>query len=253
MERSELFKTVSAGKSASIKLYLCFYNPEEVYRALTTNQQVKKWLDFISNHYKPPKKKVLLIYPCSRQKPYYKSQSYRQLFKTLSALRNDRDDVHLMTISEPFGLVPEEFFGKKTEWHDWKSGWYDCPGLFKWWCHKYGQPYSYEYLGKCVDQLAMCVGKFLNKAQRGRSYRRIIAFVRTYSSGLKRRQDHTHRRIIERAAAIAKVKVDILPTRDLVSNIVASSGRYAWDRYGVAHPIAQQFLLKHLRGVTNED
>jgi archaeosine synthase len=157
-----------------------------------------------------------------------------------------------MTISEPFGLVPEEFYEKKSEWHNWENDWYDCPGLFEWWCNKYDQPYSKEYVDKTIECLAKYVSRFLLKVESKKCYSRMIAFVRTYTSQLEIRKDHTHRRIIEKAAQIAHVNVEILPDKDLVLEIVENSGRMAWDMYGVAHPMAQEYLLKYLKGVLNE-
>lgn len=255
MKKRELYQKVSSSKenSVRIKISLCFYNPIEVYNGLTTNNEVVRWLKFISNHYLPPhNKKILLIYPCSSEKPYHKSRSYKILSKTLNALGDKRKDVHLITISEPFGLVPEEFYGKKTEWHDWKNEWYDCPGLFEWWCDRYNQAYSKEHLDKCIELLAMHVADFLKKAKSKKCYSKIIAFVRTYTSQLKTKHDHTHRRIIERAAETANVDVEILPDQALVSKIVENKGRMAWDMYGVSHPMAQEHLLKYLKGVLNE-
>lgn len=255
MRRDEIYEKVSLkhAKGVKIKRSLCFYNPQEVYMALTYNAEVKKWLKFITNHYIPPKAKVLLIYPCSTEKPYHKSRSYRRLFSTLSKLRKERKEVHLVTISEPFGLIPEEFYGKKNDWHDWEDIWYDCPGLFEWWCRKYGQSYSKEYLEKCIRILATYVAKFFIKAKVRRSYSKIVAFVRTFSSGLKTKDDHTHRRIIESAARIAKVHVDLLPPKHIVAEIVLKRGRFAWDMYGVAHPIAQDYLLKYLKKVLKDE
>ncbi|MEM5782713.1 MAG: DUF5591 domain-containing protein [Candidatus Aenigmatarchaeota archaeon] len=230
---------------------LCFYNPKEVYDALVKNKEVKKWLTFISNHYTPPVAKILLIYPCSNTKPYYKSRSYKILFKSLAKLGEKRKDVHVITISEPFALIPEEFYGKKTKWHDWKNRWYDCPGLFEWWCRRHNQPYSREYAEKCIDILANHVAKFFKKVKMKKGSCKIVAFVRTYSSMLKIKNDHTHRRIIEKAAKIAKVNIEILPDKKLVSKIVKKHGKMAWDMYGVAHPLAQKYLLKYLKSVLN--
>lgn len=244
MERDEIYVRVSLkhAKGVEIKPSLCFYNPQEVYMALTSNDEVRKWLEFISNHYTPPKAKILLIYPCSTEKPYHESRSYRMLFSTLSKLGERRKDVHVVTVSEPFGLVPEEFYGKNNGWHDWENSWYDCPGLFGWWCKKYGQPYSKDYLEKSIEILAKYVARFFIKAADSR----IIAFVRTFSSSLEVRDDHTHRRIVELAAEIAGVQVDILPPKELIAEIVSKRGRFAWDMYGVAHPIAQDYLLNYL-------
>jgi len=254
-QRSELYRKVSSkkGEGVRIKPSLCFYSPEEVFKALTRNKDVVKWLNFISNHYLPPSNKtVLLIFPCSNQKPYHKSRSYRMLSKTLSTLGKKRDEIHLVTISEPFGLVPEELYGKKSKWHDWQNDWYDCPGLFEWWCNKHNQPYPQEYVEKTIDRLADCVAEFLLKTKSKNSYSKIIAFVRTYTSGLAIKKDHTHRRIVEKAAEIAKVDVQILPDKRLVSRIVKTRGRMAWDMYGVAHPLAQDYLKRYLKGVLNE-
>lgn len=251
MKKEEIYQEVSVkrGKGVRIKRSLCFYNPSEVYTAITKNNEVKKWLKFISNHYIPPKAKILLIYPCSAEKPYYKSRSYKQLFNTLSRLGELRKEIHIVTISEPFGLVPEEFYGKKSKWYDWENSWYDCPGLFEWWCNKYKQPYERDDTEKCIQLLASYIAMFFKKIKSIGSYSKIIAFVRTYSSHLKRRDDHTHRRIVEEAAKIADVKVDILPPKHIVAEIVSKNGRFAWDMYGVSHPIAQEYLLNYLSAV----
>ena len=255
MKKTELYRKISSGKGngVRIKKSLCFYNPKDVYNALMTNGDVVKWIRFICNHYSPPAdKKIMLIYPCSNTKPYHKSRSYKVLSKTLDTLGDKGKNIHLVTISEPFGLVPEEYYQKKTKWHDWENEWYDCPGLFEWWCNKYNQPFSKEYLDKCIEILAIHIAQFFRKVDSKNCYSEIIAFVRTCTSQLKERDDHTHLRIIERAAQIANVKVTILPGQDLVSKIVENKGRMAWDMYGVSHPMAQECLLKYLKGVLNE-
>jgi archaeosine synthase len=256
MNKREIYEEISVrkGKGVHIGPDLCFYNPEDVYRALRSNKTIMKWLEFISNHYLPPSdKKVLLIYPCSTEKPYPKSRSYKMLSKTLQALGAKKKEVHLVTISEPFGLVPEEFYDEKNRWHDWKNEWYDCPGLFEWWCDKHKQAYSDEYLEKSIECLSTYVAKFLIKAKTKGCYEEMIAFVRSYTSELQIKKDHTHKRIIERASEIANVRIEILPDKHLVSRIVRRRGRMAWDMYGVAHPIAQAYLLRHLKGILNHE
>jgi len=250
MNRNKIYNTISCKKAlagVNVKKSLCFYNPREVYNALLYNKEIRKWLNFISNHYIPPKKEILLIYPCSNEKPYHLSRSYKILFKTLNRLGEKRNKVHLMTISEPFGLVPEEFYGNKTPWHDWKNDWYDCPGLFEWWCNKYFQPYEREYVEKSIEILSEYVAEFFKKIKKQKCYSKIVAFVRTFSSNLQIKHDHTHRRILERAAQIANIKMDLLPDKKLVAEIVRKRGRLAWDMYGAAHPIAQDYLLNYLK------
>lgn len=248
-----IYEDVSSrtGKTVRIKPSLCFYNPEAVYQALVSNSEVKRWLEFISNHYLPESKDVLLIYPCSTEKPYESSRSYKQLFKTLSRLEEQRNRIHLVTISEPFGLVPEEFYGKTTNWHDWKNDWYDCPGLFEWWCNRFGQTYSKVYADKSIDILASYVAQFLEKAMRTNRYTTVIGFVRTFSSRLEVKHDHTHRRILEKASRMAGGGVELLPPKSFVSKLVRQRGHYAWDMYGVAHPQAQEYLLGRLRRILN--
>jgi archaeosine synthase len=247
---NDIYKGISSKKGIGVAINpsLCFYNPHEVYHALTANKSVSKWLNYISNEYSPPTdKKTLLIYPCSTCKPYHKSRSYQTLFGTLSKLGEKRKQIHIVTISEPFGVVPEEFYGVKTLWHDWESDWYDCPGLFRWWCDKYHQEYEPKYADKCIDFLAEKVASFLRNADSEKCYSKKIAFVRSYSSQLKKASDHTHRRILEKACEISKTELVILPTLDVVSELVKSRGRFAWDMYGVSHPLAQEYLLSYLR------
>ena len=218
---------------------MCFYTPKEVLDAITTNPHIKSWLRYISSEYVPPKeKRFLLLYPCSTIKPYPESRSYRTLFKTLSFISEDRrDKIHLVTVSEPFGLVPEEFYDKFQIW-------YDCPGLFEWWCKRHKLAYSEIYLEKCIEILANRVAEFLIRTRE--HYTSRVAFVRTFSSNLERKKDHTHARILEKAVELSGIPVTILPSKRWIMRVVGSSRKFAWDMYGVAHPIAQRFLLNFL-------
>jgi len=223
---------------------LCLYNPKEVYEALTKNEVVVGWLKFIAYYYTPPPhKKVLLLYPCSTVKPYHMSRSYIALFKTLKSLGEDiRKLIHVVTISEPFGLIPEEYYNKRFVW-------YDCPGLFKWWCRKVGQPYEEKYVERSINILSKYISHFLKRTRN--IYLLRIAFVRTFSSKLRVLKDHTHRRMIERASKMSDVVINLLPPLEVVKLIVMKRGAVAWDFYGVAHPIAQahlkEFLLKKMK------
>ena len=100
-----------------------------------------------------------------------------------------------------------------------------------------------------IQILAGYVAKFLTRAIALGSYSKIVAFVRTFSSKLEVKEDHTHRRIIELAANMAKIEVDLLPPKEVVTEIVSKRGRLAWDLYGVSHPIAQSYLLSYLKKV----
>jgi len=218
---------------------LCFYSPLEVYEALSSNDgYVAEWLQFVSESYiPPPAKTLLLLYPCSAVKPYNLSRSYKALYGTLEMLPGDvRKRIHVVTISEPFGLVPEEFYEK------W-SKWYDCPGLFEWWCKKYGIEYDKELASKCINILAICIARFLVRTRN--QYTKRIAFVRTYTSSLKP-SDSTHRKMVELAISISGVQVELHPPKDIVERIVKHKGRSAWDFYGVSHHLAQEYLARLL-------
>lgn len=236
--------SVRNGRNVKIEESLCFYNPREVYDALMNNEKVLKWLKFISEIYTPPFRKVLLIYPCASVKPYSESRSYKRLYATLRRLGDLRRFIHVATVSEPLGLVPEEFYGDSQGFL-----WYDCPGLFEWWCKKFGQKYEEEFVEKSIDVLASYVAKFLKRVGEKGVYEKIVAFVKTYSSSLHLKKDHTHRRIIEKAKEISGVDIEILPPRRLVAKIVALRGRFAWDVQGISHPIAQEYLFNYLMKV----
>jgi archaeosine synthase len=244
MRKIILYRSISrkVGKGFKIDPNLCFYSPTEVLKALTSEGRVKDWLIRIANHYIPPPRKLLLIYPCSTDKPYNASRSYRRLYSTLDQIPDWRSKIQLMTISEPFGLVPEQFYSEFGRW-------YDCPGLFEWWCKRNGLDYSYDDLDRSIELLSDYIARFLTKAERLRSYDHILGFVRTYSSALELKNDHTHRRMLTRAAEKTGVDVELLPSKELVQQIVAERGRFAWDMYGVSHPVAQKYLLRRLRSI----
>ena len=203
-------------------------NPNEVYDALKNDDTIKSWLKFISKKYIPPESRISLFYPCTTIKPFAKSQSYRQLFKTFAKIPGHSELIHVYTISEPFGIIPFELGSKVPS--------YDCPGLFEWWCKQNGEPFDKEYQDKSIEILAKYTSKLLNKLHNSSK----IALVRTYSSSLERRHDHTHFRILKRASELASEQITFIPNKQIVKKIIQNRGRYAWDRYGPAHPIVQE-------------
>lgn len=235
---------------------LILRNPLEVYRALMSNEKIRKWHTFISEHYLPPRDKLLLLfYPCSAIKPYTASRSYRALFKTLAKLGSKRKLVHVITVSEPFALVPEEYYNRETEWHDWKHDWYDCPGLFEWWCKKYGEVYDRYYVEKCLDILSNVVAKFLKRLRVHRLLKDLllVGFIRTYSSSLRITLNNTHRIILEKAMKKSNTSITLLPSKSFIRSLIKRKGRVAWDFYGVAHPECQKYLLRKLRTMLKPD
>ncbi len=243
MSKQQLFDQVSSkiGKGVKIKKSLCFYNPKQVYTGLKNNSDIENWQKFMMTKYKPEKKDTLLIFPCSTVKPYNESRSYKQLYNYLDMLNGNRKKIQVMTISEPFGLVPEEYYEKFQ--------WYDCPGLFEWWCKKYGQEFDEEYLDKSLDLLSDNIGKFLKKMKQKKVYRHMIGFVRTYSSNLEQKIDHTHRRMLEMASEKFALDLEILPEKKQVRSLVNKRGSFAWDMYGVAHSYMLKNLITRLENI----
>ncbi|QSG02806.1 DUF5591 domain-containing protein [Natranaeroarchaeum sulfidigenes] len=63
--------------------------------------------DILSRSYDPPaNKEVLLLIPCSQQKPYSKSRTHSVLFDKLG---HQADRIHKVTVSGMYGPVPEEY------------------------------------------------------------------------------------------------------------------------------------------------
>ncbi len=55
----------------------------------------------------PPSKRVLLLVPCSRTKPYRRSRSHRRFAQAWDGLRA-AERIHVVSVSSPIGLVPRE-------------------------------------------------------------------------------------------------------------------------------------------------
>ena len=67
--------------------------------------------DILQRDYTPPDKPILLILPCSKEKPYGSSRTQRAVLDEISSMR---DDIHKVTLSGMFGPVPEENEDEKT-------------------------------------------------------------------------------------------------------------------------------------------
>ena len=70
--------------------------------------------------------------------------------------------------------------------------------------------------------------------------------MRTYSSNLQQKPDHTHRRILELAAEKYHIDIEILPKKKDVEKLIKSNGSFAWDMHGVAHIEMLKKLVKKL-------
>ena len=218
---------------------LALYTPWEVLDAIKNNTRIVKWHTFLAEHYRPPEdKKIALFYPCSTVKPYYLSRTYTVLDRTLKGLGKLQERIHILTVSEPFAIVPKEF-------HKSWMYWYDCPGLFEWWCRRYGIPYDNDIAREAIECLSEVIAKYLSRVAK-RKYDYLVAFVRTWTSHLKGSEDHTHKRILMQASKKSGIPIRILPDKELIAKIVREHGHTSWDFWGVAHPTVQRLITDTL-------
>lgn len=238
--------------------------PRQILEALQNNEKIRDWLAYIEHEYDPTESElysseeteILLLYPCSYEKPYKESQSYRALSSTLNDVGLDTrlfdsieeadksQKIHIITVSEPYGLVPEEF--QKGE-----ISAYDCPGLFKWWCDKNNYDFDREAQDEAIQIIGGSIGGFFRRMIDQDWYDHVIPFIRTYTSGLNRSSDHTHRRMLEYAISEADASIDLYPTKNMVEEVTQERNSFAWDMQGVAHPIVQEYLKDLLTAHNN--
>ena len=70
--------------------------------------EMARFRDRLIERYRPPaSKSVLLLVPCSQRKPYRRSRSHRRFAAALEGLRG-LERVHVVSVSSPIGLVPQE-------------------------------------------------------------------------------------------------------------------------------------------------
>jgi len=62
---------------------------------------------FLERYRPPPSKRLLLLVPCSRTKPYRNSRSHRRFSSALEGLSH-LERVHIVSVTSPLGLVPRE-------------------------------------------------------------------------------------------------------------------------------------------------
>lgn len=69
--------------------------------------EVRRYVSRVSENYEPPPLEIALLVPCSMRKPYYRSRSHI-LFERALQHSNAGDEVHVLTVTSPLGVVPEE-------------------------------------------------------------------------------------------------------------------------------------------------
>lgn len=80
---------------------------------------------FLERYQPPPSKRVLLLVPCSRTKPYRSSRSHRRFLGALEGV-SPLERVHIVSVTSPLGLVPRELEDTYPARH------YDIPVTGEW-------------------------------------------------------------------------------------------------------------------------
>lgn len=162
------------------------YTPGETL-LLLQKPEIKKWHKDVVNFEIPKKYKQIILVPCAKTKPWDKEHSKKSVgyraYHEILAMSESRQipPVYFVTISEPLGVVPQDFWANFPQ--------YDNPGLFKEdylrtgmyntdWVRVVGKrrhlPFDDEAYIKSIKILGNVISKFLEKNSRGR---RILSFV----------------------------------------------------------------------------
>jgi predicted RNA-binding protein len=157
------------------------YTPSETLE-LMDKKPIKEWLDNIENLKIPDSAKIVMFVPCAKTKPW--KDAPRGIYKSYNKIiKENKDDIYFVTISEPLGVVPQE------NWENFPQ--YDNPGLFKDvvqrsgglftkdWKENFGvrykMPWSQNDYDKVIDILADKISIFINNNEKiGREF---ISFV----------------------------------------------------------------------------
>ena len=98
--------------------------------------EVKRFAARVVERYTPPRRKVLLLLPCSARKPYSQSQSHR---KFISAIFEFGGHIHEVIITSPLGVVPRELEAA------YPAAFYDVPVTGYW------DAEERFWVGSCVE------------------------------------------------------------------------------------------------------
>jgi hypothetical protein len=99
----------------------CAYTPGETL-TLIHNPIVQNWFKKVENFVIPSDKEKVVFVSCAANKRWGKTTRAKE-YKCYNMLRNENDKIYWVTISEPLGIIPEDY------WDTFPL--YDNPGLFK--------------------------------------------------------------------------------------------------------------------------
>ena len=84
------------------------FRRETIYATTAESQnraEIRRFAQRIIENYEPPKKEILLIFPCSSKKPYSISMSHQ---KFIQSIERNRKYVNELIITSPMGIIPRE-------------------------------------------------------------------------------------------------------------------------------------------------
>jgi hypothetical protein len=162
---------------------LCAYSPGET-KKLLNHEIIKDYHKNIINYKIPEKYKTIILVPCAKSKPWLNCRK-GNLYPSYNKIKNERNDVYFVTISEPLAIVPQDFWDSFPQ--------YDNPGLFKDpamrsgffakdWKNLLGSdrslktPFSFSDYQYCIHHL----GKIIKEFFANNSSRRIISFLEDF-------------------------------------------------------------------------
>ncbi|MCI4364347.1 MAG: DUF5591 domain-containing protein, partial [Thermoplasmata archaeon] len=97
-----------------------------IFRESQRRPEVRRYrFRFVERYRPPPSKRVLLLLPCSKTKPYRFSRSHRRFARALEGLRG-LPWLHMVSVTSPLGVVPRELEDLPPARH------YDIPVTGEW-------------------------------------------------------------------------------------------------------------------------
>jgi Queuine tRNA-ribosyltransferases, contain PUA domain len=84
------------------------FRRDTIYATTAESQnraEIRRFAQRIMDTYEPPKKEILLIFPCSSKKPYSISMSHQ---KFIQSIERNRKYVNELIITSPMGIIPRE-------------------------------------------------------------------------------------------------------------------------------------------------
>jgi hypothetical protein len=201
---------------------LTAYTPGETLELIMNSPKIKEWFEKMRNFKIPEGYGTVILVSCAATKPWGMSCNKGDFYPYYNKIRQDVRDgkikpVYFVTISEPLGAVPEDFWGDDPAK---LFPQYDNPGLFNdtvlqsgmmtkdWEKSPLGQkremPFGKESFDKAIQILGTELGNFL----RNNSAHNFVSFVEQ-ADGTK----STHSRMLDIAEKVSGTPIERNPKK----------------------------------------